>query len=177
MNYQEETLLNEIIMYVNKNNIMPTRRYLQNKLHYKSVNSITQYLKSLIKKNYLKYNDSHKLILNDYSMIDTNIKTINILNEKNKYLNIMLNKRKEYYAYKITNNYFQENGIFKNDLLVIEKVKILKSNNIGLFIIDNKYRIMNYNYIDGFYILKDNEEIILNKVNIVGKVIMIIRTI
>ena len=34
---------------------------------------------------------------------------------------------------------------------------------------------MNYLYKDGFYVLEDNEQIILHKINIIGKVVMIIR--
>ena len=91
----------------------------------------------------------------------------------NKYINIILNKNKKYLAYKINNNYFNNIGILKNDILVIEVNKRLKPSDLGLFIIDKKYRIMKYNYKDGFYLLSDNEEILLNKVNIIGKVIMI----
>ena len=176
MNNKEEELLNEITKYVKKNHIMPTRRYLQRKLNYKSVNSITQYIKSLIKQNYLKYNDHNQLTINNY-IYNNNLKTIKILNIKNKYISLVLEKRKKYCGIKINNNYFKKQRIFKNDLLIIEESKRLKQNDIGLFMINNKYRVMKYNYKDGFFILKDDEELILNKINIIGKVVMIERKI
>lgn len=176
MNHQEELLLNEIVKYVKENHVMPTRRYLQNKLHYKSVNSITQYIKSLIKQNYLKYNNG-KLILYNESLYHNNLKVINVLNIKNKSLSVILNKNRKYVAFQIKNDYFQNIGILKHDLLIIEIVSNLNNGNLGLFIIDNAYRIMKYNYIDGYYILKDNEELILSKIHLIGKVIMIERKI
>ena len=93
----------------------------------------------------------------------------------NSIINLFLDKRKSYVAFKIHNDYFTNIGIMKNDILIIEKNKRIKKNNLGLFIIDKKYRIMKYDYKDGFYILKDNEEILLNRVKIIGKVIMIER--
>ena len=175
MNEKEEKVFKEIINYYKENRIMPTRRYLQKELHYKSVNSITRYIKSLEKQNYLIRNNDGKIIPNKYNLENTNIKTINISNMHNEYLNIILNKNKKYIAYKIHNNYFNNLGILRNDILIIEINKKLKPYDLGLFIIDKKYKIMKYNYKDGFYILTDNEDILLNKVNIIGKVIMIER--
>ena len=84
-------------------------------------------------------------------------------------------KNKKYLAYKIHHDYFNNQGIIKNDTLIIEETKKIKPNDFGLFLIDNKYRIMKYNYQDGFYILSDWEEILLNRIKIIGKVIMIER--
>ena len=172
MNKKEELILEEIINYVNDNNRMPTLRYLQNKLKYKSVNSITEYLKSLEKQNYLIRNKENKLTLSKYSK-NSNIKTIKVINKSNTYLHIILDKSEKYLAYKINHNFFNKIGIYKNDLLVIKINKKLKDNDLGLFIIDNKYRIMKYSYKDGFYILTDKEELVLNRVKIIGKVIMV----
>ncbi len=175
MKEKEEEILQEIINYYKKNKMMPTRRYLQKLFNYKSINSITRYIKSLEKQNYLIRNDDDKIILNNYSLLDNNIKPIKVINMENNYINVILDKNKEYLAYKIHNDYFKNNGILRNDILVIEIKKRLDENNLGLFIIDNKYRVMKYNYKDGFYILSDNEEILLNHVKIIGKVIMIER--
>ena len=176
MNQKEEEILKEIVSYYNKNKVMPTFRYLQKRFNFKSVNSITRYIKSLEQQHYLiRNNNNNKVILSEYSGNNTNLKTINVINMNNKYINIILNKNKKYLAYKINNNYFNNMGILKNDILVIEINKRLKPNDLGLFIIDKKYRIMKYNYKDGFYLLSDKEEILLNKVNIIGKVIMIER--
>ena len=175
MKEKEELILQEIINYYKDNRIMPTRRLLQKKLNFKSVNSITQYLKSLEKQNYLKRNNDNKLVLNNYSELNKNLKTIKIINMNNKYVNITIDKHKRYLAYKIHNNYFNNQGILRNDVLIVEEKKELKSGELGLFIIDNKYRIMKYEYHDGFYLLSDNEELLLNRVKILGKVIMIER--
>ena len=61
------------------------------------------------------------------------------------------------------------------DYLIIEKTNNLEDNDIGLFVINKKYRIMKYFYKDGFYILKDNEVLTLYKVRIIGKVIGVYR--
>ena len=177
MNTKAELILNEIINYVKKYHIMPTRRYLQKKFNYKSVNTITYYIKLLIKENYLMYNNNKKLILSNISYQDDNYKRITVINKTNKYLEILLNKRKKYCSFKIKNNYFRNIGIIKNDYLIVELNSKIKPNNLGLFIIDHKYRIMIYNYKDGFFILKDNEEIILSKIKLIGKVIMVERKI
>ena len=175
MNEKEEKILEEIINYYKENKVMPTRRYLQKVFNFNSVNSITKYIKSLEEQNYLIRNKDNKVILNKYTNENTNLKTITIINMNNKHINLILDKNKKYAAYRIHNNYFNNIGILRNDILVIEINKRLKPSDLGLFIIDKKYRIMKYNYKDGFYLLNDNEEILLNKVNIIGKVIMIER--
>ena len=174
MNKKEEILLREIIDYVYKNKTMPTRRYLQMKLGYKSINSITWYISSLLKQNYLTRNIDGKVVLNVLSkQYETGLKQINIINSIKDSVSLFLNKNKKYLAYKINHNYFNNIGILKNDILIVETNKKLKKNDIGLFIIDNKYRIMKYDYRDGFYILKDKEELILHKIKTIGKVIMV----
>ena len=45
MTEKEELILKEIITYYKKNKLMPSIRYLKNKLKYHSTNSISQYLK------------------------------------------------------------------------------------------------------------------------------------
>ena len=173
MNNKEEIILEEIINYVKDNYRMPTMRYLQKKLLYKSVNSITRYINSLEKQNYLIRNNENKLVLNKYSEYYKNgLKIIKIINS-NHYVHLLLNKSDKYMAYKIHNNYFNNIGVFHGDILIIKKTDKLKNNDLGLFIIDDKYRILKYQYKDGFYILKDNEELVLNKVKIIGKVIII----
>ena len=174
MSIKEERVLNEIIIFFNYNKTMPTMRYLQKKLGYKSVNSITWYIKSLLKQNYLFKNSDGKIVIyNESNNYKDGLKKLTIINTKNKFINLYLNKNKNYLAYKIRHNYFNKMGILKNDILIIEINKKLKNNDLGLFIIDNEYRIMNYYYKDGFYLLKDKEELVLYQTKIIGKVIMI----
>ena len=176
MNKKEEKILSEIVKYVKENYTMPTRRYLQEKLGFKSVNSITQYIKSLEEKNYLIRNSKNKLILDNSAIFyKKQLKTIRIINKSNAYIKIILDKNSDYVAYEINNNFFKNINILKKDILIIQNKKNLKPGDIGLFIIENKYRIMKYNYKDGFYILRDKEELILSKIETIGKVIMIER--
>ncbi len=174
MNEKENILLNLIINYFSNNITMPTRRYLQKKMGFKSVNSITQYLKSLETKNYLRRNSENKLVLDNYTLHYKDvIKNIKIINDKNKFIHMILDNKKNYYGYKMNNNYFNYLGICKNDILIIEEKTKLKDNEIGLFIIDSKYRVMRYLNKNGFFILKDCDELILSKVKILGKVILV----
>ena len=175
MSEKEEKVFKEIINYYQENKTMPTRRFLQKKLNFKSINSITRYIKSLEEQNYLIRNQYGRIIINSYNYDNVNIKTINVINTAKELCNILIDKNKKYIAYKFHNDCFKNIGILRNDILIIEVNKKLKENDIGLFIIDGKYRIMKYNYKDGFYILKDNEEILLNKIKTIGKVIMIER--
>ena len=177
MNENEEKIMKIIIQYYKKNQSMPTRRFIQKKLKYISVSSITQYFKSLENKGYLVRDSLNRIIINNYVITDYNVKRIKVLNLQNEYLNIILNKKKNYLGYRLNNNYFENQGILKNDFLIIEKDKKLNIGDFGLFIINSKYRIMKYNYKDGFYLLEDNEILILNHVNSLGKVIQIIRKI
>lgn len=174
MNQKEEEILREIINYVKENQIMPTRRFLQKKFKFKSVNSITRYIKSLEKNNYLIRNNEGKLILNNASLFyQDNLKTIKIINLANQRVQLFLDKRKNYLAYRISNNNFCDKGISRGDILIVEINKKPQNNDLGLFIINNKYRIMRYKYKDGFYCLKDKEELVLNKVKLIGKVIIV----
>ena len=65
MSENEEKILNIIKKYLKENNVMPTRRFIQKKIGYKSINSITQYFKSLEKKGYLKRNNNNQLIVSN----------------------------------------------------------------------------------------------------------------
>ncbi len=176
MTEKEKIILKEIIEYYHINKSIPSLRYLKNKLNYKSHNSILQFMKSLEKKNYL-IRKNNKLILNDnYDYFNKGLKIIKVLNY-NQEIKIILNPNKNYLAYKIKNNNLRDYNILKNDILIIEKKNKIKNNDIGLFLINNNYEIYHYFYQDGFNILKSNQEIYLNKVTIIGKVIKIERNI
>ena len=177
MSEKEEQVLKEIIKFTKENKIMPSIRFIQKKLNYKSANSIYQYFNNLEKKGYLIRNNYNKLIINYLLIGSENIRNIKIINSKNKYITLILPKENNYIAYIITSNAFNNLGIIKKDIIIIQKHKALKNNDIGLFIIDNKPIVMIYSYQDGFYILKNDKTIILNKVNIIGKVIQVIRKI
>lgn len=175
MTEKEHIVYQEIIKYYKKNKYIPTIRELMKILNYKSTNSVYKHIKKLETKGYLKRNKNNKLIIKEeINVSNIEMITITIINTK-EILMLNLNKNKEYIGYKINNNYFQKNYIKKHDYLIIEKTKKLNNHDLGLFIIDKKYRIMKYYYQEGFYILNDFETITLYKIKIIGKVIGIYR--
>ena len=151
MTNKEEQVFKIIIDYIKENGNTPSFRYIQKSLKYKSINSITQYLKSLENKGYIKKNN-HKISINNTIIYNKNIKRIKIINMNNKYIELALNYKKNYLAYKINHNYFSKISILKNDILVFQKSKKIRDNDIGLFIIDNKYRVMKYQNKDVNYV-------------------------
>ena len=174
MNNKQQKLLQEIKDYYQETHMVPTIRFLQKKLNYKSTKSIYTLLQDLEKNGYIKKINHKYLLTNEIKELPSNIVTIDIINSEEKlFLNI--NPKKNYLAFIIKNNDFINNYILKNDLLVIEKKKKLQNNDLGLFIINQEYRIMKYSFQDGFYVLYDHEFLILNKIKLVGKVIMVIR--
>lgn len=173
MTDKELQILNEIKKFYQKNMLMPTIRYLKDKLNFKSNYSIQVYLKTLEEKNYLKRNSQKKLILNENINLYQETKIIKVINSKSQIL--LTTNKKGLIGFQIKNNNFEKDGIKKEDILIIEPKKKIKDNDMGLFIIDGKYRVMKYYYKNGFYLLKDKEEIILNRVKLIGKVIMIER--
>ncbi len=177
MTEKENTILNEIINFYHNNKLMPSIRYLKEKLGYRSTNSIYQFLKKLEQKKYLIRNNSNKLVLNNnYDLFNSGFKIIKVINT-NKDICVLLNKNKEYLAYQVKDNNIENFHIIKGDILIIEKTKKIQNNNLGLFWFGNNYRIFKYFYKDGFYILEDNNKLILNQVNIIGIVIKIERKI
>ena len=173
----EERVLSEIIKYYKTNKLMPSIRFLQNKLNVQSTNTIYYYLNKLEKDGYLVRNTFNQRIINDnYEEFNNGLKYLKVINS-NEIVKLILNKNKDYLAYKAKNNYLLNEHIMKNDILIIEKRNKLKNNDLGLFIINKEYTIKKYYYQDGFYILKDQSEIILNNPIIIGKVILIERKI
>ena len=174
MSEKQEKILQEIIAFYKKNKFMPSSRYLQKKLNYRSHNSILQFMKILEKKNYL-IRKENKIVLNDnYNYFNNGLKIINIINSTDK-LNLILDLKKDYLAFKVKDNRLIKFNIIKKDILIIEKEKKIKNNDLGLFLINNNYEVYKYNYQDGFYILENDEEIYLNKVKTIGKVIKVER--
>lgn len=175
MTEKEQIVYQKIIKYYKENKRIPTIRELLKELNYKSTNTIYQYIKKLENKGYLKRNKNNKLVIKEEIDLSNNeITSITVINTK-EILTLSLNKNKKYIGYKIKHDYFNKLYIKKNDYLIIERTNELKDNDLGLFVINKKYRIMEYVYKDGFYILKGRENEILNKVKIIGKVISVYR--
>lgn len=175
MTEKEEQIYHQITNYYQENKIMPSVRELQNILGYKSPNSIYQIIKQLETKGYLERNSHNKIVLVDNPILEpSEFVTMKVVNTKEKLI-LNLDIRKKYVGYKIKNDYFNDLYIKKMDYLIIEKTNKLEDNDLGLFVINKKYRIMKYFYKDGFYILEDNEIITLYRVKIIGKVIGVYR--
>ena len=152
MTEKDIQVLKEIQKYYHQNKIIPSMRYLQKIFSYKSTNSIFKHINKLKKYGYLVKNKENRFIITDSLLYyNLNLRRIVIINRKDTYVNIFLKSKVNYIAYQVNNNYLINEGIIKDDILVIQINKELKNNDIGLFIIDNKYRIMKYQYLDGFY--------------------------
>ena len=153
---------------------MPSLRYLQNLLNYKSHNSILQFIKSLEKKNYLIRKNNKLILNNNYEYFNTGLKILKIINDRNE-IKIILNSKNDYLAFKVKNNKLNKFNILKDDILIIMRKKKIKNKELGLFLINNNYEIYKYVYLDGFHILESDKILYLNKINLIGKVIQIKR--
>lgn len=169
LNEKEIKVYETIKKFIEVHRYSPSIRELNNILNYKSTKTIYRYLKNLKEKGYLNYQEHKKRSI---SINDTIKKNIVVMNTK-KILNINFNE--DIVIFQIKNNYFQNLAIKKNDYLIINIKSKIKDGDIGLFIINNDYRVMRYTYYDGFHILEDNEKEYLYKINLIGKVVGIYR--
>lgn len=164
----KQKVLNIIYDYYKKNGFMPSIRELQVIMNYKCHNSIYKILKQLEEDGILIHNKDKR----KWSLVDIKNETLKlkVLNE-DSYITIT-NDNNNYAVYKLDNNNLQKNDLLKNDYLIIKKTKNLNNYDLGLFFYNNNYHVMNYIYLDGFYMLSDNQnKEVLNKVKIIGKVI------
>ena len=165
---KEKRVYESIKKFIKKNNYSPTIRELSKILVYKSTRTIHMYLQKLKEKNYITYNNKPRSIIinNEFK------KNLLIINTK-KVLEI--NFDEHIIIYQINNDYFKKDAIKRNDYLIINTKSHIKNNDLGLFIINKDYRIMKYNYIDGFYILEDKEQLIVCEIKLIGKVVGVYR--
>lgn len=174
---REKEILKAIIDYYSQNKLMPSMRYLKEKVKVKSINTIYYYIKKLEEEGYLIRNKDNKRILEkNYHDFNNGLKIIKVINSNDKVMAIFQDS-KSYLAFKIKDDIFKNKGILKDDILILEKTKNLKNNDLGLFIINKKKYIMKYFYQDGFYILESDIKRFYSKVNIIGKVIYLERKI
>ncbi len=177
MSEKAKEILNVIIDYYNNNKTMPSIRYLMNIVNIKSTSTIHYHLNKLEKKGYLKRNKSNNRILSEnYESLKNGLKIIEVINDKDK-IKIIIDDNNNYIAFKVKDNILKEVGIIKGDILIIKKTTTLKNNDLGLFMINNKYYVMKYFYKDGFYILESDVKRIYNKIKIIGKVMYLERKI
>ena len=177
MSEKAKEILNVIIDYYNNNKTMPSIRYLMNIVNIKSTSTIHYHLNKLEKKGYLKRNKSNNRILSEnYENLKNGLKIIEVINDKDK-IKIKIDDNNNYIAFKVKDNILKEVGIIKGDILIIKKTTTLKNNDLGLFMINNKYYVMKYFYKDGFYILESDVKRIYNKIKIIGKVMYLERKI
>ena len=177
MSEKAKKILEVIIDYYNNNKLMPSIRYLMDKVNIKSTSTIHYHLNKLEEKGYLKRNKLNKRVLSkNYNKIENELQIINVINDKDT-IKIIIDDNKDYIAFKIKDNLLEKKGIIKDDILIIEKTNKLKNNDLGLFKINNKYYVMKYFYQDGFYILESDIKRFYNKIKIIGKVIYLERKI
>ena len=166
MTEKEEAIYTTIKNFIERNNYSPTVRELCIILGYKSTKSVYYYLQILKNKNIINYQVHKKRSI---SIFVPEKKTIN----NNKPFKFLLNSSDV--IIQIKNNYFKENSICYGDYLIINTIKKIKNNNLGLFLINNKYRVMRYKNIDNYYILEDKETLILYTVKLIGVVEQVYR--
>lgn len=164
LNEKELYIYETIYNFINKNSYSPTIRELCKLTNYKSTKTIYRYLNKLKENNYidLKKHKKRCIIINNFIQ-----EKVIVINTKEK-INININS--DNVVFQIKNNYFKDYYIKKNDYLIINTKKKIKNNDLGLFLINNKYRVMKYSFYDGYYILEDNEKEILSRINLIGVV-------
>ena len=152
--YMKEKVLNVIYDYFRKTGFMPSIREIQGIMKYKCHNSVYKAFKQLEEEGYLIHDKEKR----KWSLVDINkeILKIKVLNE-DSYITLQ-NDNDKYTVYKLDNNNLRNNDLLKNDYLIIKKTKYLKNYDLGLFFYNNNYHVMNYIYLDGFYMLSDNVE-------------------
>lgn len=169
LNNREITIYNEIYNFISKNNYSPTIRELCKILNIKSTKTIYLYLKKLNDKKMITYQPNKKRSIIINKSFNNKLVVINTNTE------MKININSNHLIYQIKTNNFEKCHLKKNDYLIINIKKKIKNNDLGLFLINNEYRIMKYNYIDSYYILEDNEKEILNSINLIGTVEAIYR--
>lgn len=162
----KKKVLKIIYKYYEENNVMPSIREIQEILKYKHHNSIYTAFRQLERDGILIHTKRKWSLKNPLE----EIKKIKVLNEDHYiYIDNIID---DYYVFKMNNNYLKTDNILKNDYLIIKNTKSLKNNDIGLFKYDDNYHVMKYEFSNGFYILyNEKEKDILNKVQVLGKVV------
>lgn len=164
----KEKVLNVINNYYKETNFMPSIREVQRIIKSNYHNNVYKIFKQLEEDGILIHNkNKRKWCL--ASKTNETIK-VKVLNEEH-YIYID-NDKDNYIVYKMDNNNFKDVNILKNDYLIIKRTKNLNNYDIGLFKYNDEYHIMNYLFLDGFYMLSDNKnKEVLHKIKIMGKVI------
>lgn len=169
LNDKEIKIYETIKSFIKDNGYSPSIRDLCKILNIKSTKTVYNYLVKLKGKKIIDFPKSQKRSLSitntvNYSLLIINTKNMMTFDIENNHL-----------LFQIKNNFFNEYFIKKNDYLVINVKKRIKNNDLGLFLINDEYRIMKYTYYDGYYILEDNKKEVLYQINLLGVVEKIIR--
>ena len=178
---KQEKFYRTINFFIEQNKYLPTIGEIKKITNYKSYNTIHEYIKILIKKNYLTYDQSTKRIgIKNKSYSNNNSIIIPYLNNDN-YLKIdksFLKDNSNYVCFLNDNSNLKSAGINRHDTLIIEKNLTRLNNKLVLINVNNKYKILKYIKKDGFHHLyNDKENIVIENIDfIIGKVIMLIRS-
>ena len=168
-----------IINYYKENHEFPNINILKKITNYKSYNSIYKYLNVLEKNKYLKYDHNKKEITYLKGTINKNQLLLIPYINKNKYFQIdrcILNNKNDYYIYKVPNNNLNNLGIYKNNLVIIEKNKIDIDNKIILLKQKSYYTLYKCQKKDEFIRLTNMQKSfnIVTTKEIIGHVVVII---
>lgn len=170
---------NFLIKFYQENKDFPSLNDIKKITSYKSYNTIYKYLYILETKKFLVYDkQKKKIIFLNTNLTYNKIKLIPFIN-KNKYISIdnsYLNTN-QYIAFIMPNNHLQKLGIFKNDILIIEKNTNYLNNKFVLINENNNYNVFKLIKKDGYIHLLNDKNLffIENTSAVIGKVKLSIR--
>lgn len=167
---ENEVKIFEIIKrYIDNYNEGPTLREIQNKLGYLSISNIYSNVLKLDKKGYIIYKKGRKKgIYLPSTKKNIYLKTINTKKMSFSFCNKII--------YKVKGDYFSNINIHNSDYIIIDKNKKILTKGLGLFLIENKPRLMKYEVIDTYYILTDYETLYLDRIDFLGRACGLLRT-
>ena len=172
---KQQAFWNLILSSIKELKAIPTIGYLKNKSNYKSYNTIYKYLEQLEKKGYLKVSKKKRKIIEVKSNVVTNLfQTVPILNsQKSLVIWPFYLKNKDCLGYRVSNNNLRSFGIFRNDILIIDKASLNLSNCFVVLLENKTYNTYKcYKRNDFLQLINDKKTVtLIDKSKLIGKVI------
>ena len=184
---KQEKILIYIKKYIAKNDFSPTIREIAKANSLSSPATVHAHLKNLIDKEYIRRNPTNKrvidlLVPNEFEVKITDTKTIplfsNILQSRTITIPKILEKDNQLFAFQIDDNNIFKLNIEKNDIIILEKINTYNKEEFLLIKLNNQLLIRNIIKDGNKYIvcpINNQDDIILNEINIIGKPISLYR--
>ncbi len=195
---RQRQVLDFIVQYIQKNGYSPTLRDIADAMGLSAVSTVHEHIVALEEKGVLKRHHDER---RGFEITDENIATLHravkipILGKfqlnkpiqpvkENQSLHIpnrMIDGEERSYALKVDDNQLREEGILKNDFVVIEEEQELEDGQPGVLILENGGAVLKKFYqeatrirLEPLYSNKRSE--FVNQVQIQGKIAGVIRT-